>query len=324
LASRADGLNGVNPSLLSLKGGGARNNAFKAFQGYQMLQTKSNIVSNKQFSENCWHMVLAASEVASQTKPGQFIMLKINETHDPLFRRPFSVFRVSTIDQKSLNIEIVYKMVGRGTRYMTHLREGNQLDIIGPLGNGFEFYRDKPVQILLAGGTGSASLFMLGEELSKASRESGFQLYILLGARTKQALLLEKEFGTLNGNVLVSTNDGTYGYHGFVTEMLKAALDEGKIPSNCAIYASGPEPMFKSLAPICQHYRIPTQISVERHMMCGIGGCFVCVCKVDINKVMEYRDLVSSHIQCSPEQWGYALVCKDGPVFHIDEVMFDE
>ena len=289
-----------------------------------MLQTKSNVVSNERLTENCWRMFLDASKIASKIKPGQFIMLKISETNDPLCRRPFSVFRRVKDNQKFIGIEIVYKVIGRGTRLMTNLRKGDRLDIIGPLGHGFEWVRDKRIHILVAGGTGGACLFMLGEEISKAAGKNGHELNIFLGAETKESLLLEKEFKKLNGKVMASTNDGTYGYHGLVTDMLKNALDSGRISSNCAIYASGPEPMLKALVPVCEHYQITAQVSMERHMMCGIGGCFVCVCKVDKKGVLRYRDLKSSHIQVGPDEWGYALVCKDGPVFHIDEVAFDE
>ena len=288
-----------------------------------MFQVTSSLVINERITPDCWRIILDAQQIGSEIKPGQFIMLKITETNDPLFRRPFSVFRKVLLTH-GLGIEVVYKVVGRGTQLMTHLNRGDKLDIIGPLGHGFERHRDRKTHVLVGGGTGLACLFMLGEEISKAAKESGLELILLLGAETEKSLILEKEFRALSGKVMVSTDDGTYGYHGFVTEMLKAALDEGKISSDCAIYASGPEPMLKALALICQQYRIPAQVSMERHMMCGIGGCFVCVCKVDQKNVLKHRDLESSHIQFSPEQWGYALVCKDGPVFNIDEVLFDE
>jgi len=289
-----------------------------------MIQTKSRVVMNQALNEECWRLTLDAPEIASELQPGQFIMLKINETNDPLFRRPFSVFKRLALGQGSLGIEIVYKVIGRGTRLMTNLRPGDRLDILGPLGRGFEFDRNKPVHILLAGGTGLACLFMLGEEISDGAGKNGMELLVMLGASTKKSLILEKEYAALSGEVMVSTNDGTCGYHGSVTEMLKDALDRGKIPSNCVIYASGPEPMFKALAPICKRHHIPAQISMERHMMCGIGGCFSCICKIDKKGVLKYRDLSSSHIQFSSEEWGYALVCKDGPVFRVDEVAFDE
>ena len=290
-----------------------------------MIQTRSSIVSNERLTEDYWRITLEASWIASEVKPGQFINVKIGETNDPLLRRPFSVFRRVKLNTGALGIEAVYKVVGRGTRLMSNLGRGDELDIIGPLGRGFEWYRDKRSHVLLAGGIGSAGLFMLGEEISKAVKEYGLELYILLGAETKKTLVLEKEFAALNGKVLVSTEDGSYGYKGLVTEMLRDAIDRGDISPDCAIYACGPEPMLKALALICQQYHIPAQVSIERHMMCGIGACLACVCKVDKNSVLKHRDLKSSHIQFIPEEeFGYALVCKDGPVFNIDEVIFDE
>lgn len=285
-----------------------------------MIQVNSNIISNKRLTENCWRMVLDAPQIASGVKPGQFIHIRIGGSNGPLFRRPLSVFRRVKLGD-TLGIEVIYKVVGRGTGLMTELRKGNQLDIIGPLGHGFEWHRDKSVKVLVAGGTGAACLFLLAEEIS----EAGLQLKILLGAETKASLILKKEFASLKGEVMVSTDDGTQGYHGFVTEMLDKALDERKISSDCVVYSSGPEPMLKALAPICQKYHIPAQVSVERHMMCGIGACLACVCKVDKNRISRHRDLESSHIQfVSEKEFGYALVCKDGPVFDIHEVIFDE
>lgn len=290
-----------------------------------MIQLKSSIVSNEPLTGNCWRITLEAPQIASEIKPGQFINVKIGKTFDPLFRRPFSVFRRVKGDRGYDGIEVVYEVVGRGTRLMTNLKPGDELDVIGPLGHGFEWDRDKKVHVLLGGGVGLPALFMLGEEISQAVSESGLELNILIGAETKKAIVLEKEFRTLNGKVVVSTDDGTYGYHGFVTETLKDAIDTGEISSDCMIYACGPEPMLKALQPICQQYGIPAQISMERHMGCGIGVCLSCVCKVDRDSVLKYRDLKSSHIQFSPEaEFGYALVCKDGPVFNIEEVILDE
>ena len=286
-----------------------------------MIQTHAKIVSNEQLTGNCWRMLLDSSQIASEVKPGQFIHLKIGGAGGPIFRRPLSVFRRVKLNGGGLGIEIVYKVVGLGTGLMTGLKQGDTMDIIGPLGHGFEFHRDKAVQVLVAGGTGAACLFLLAEEISKA----GFQLKVLLGADTKASVILEKEYATLKGDVMVSTDDGTYGFHGFVTEMLDKALDEGKIPSDCVVYSSGPEPMLKALSIICKRYNLQAQVSMERHMMCGFGACLACVCKVDPNHVLKYRDLGPSHIQfVSDKEFGYALVCKDGPVFNINEVIFDD
>jgi dihydroorotate dehydrogenase electron transfer subunit len=290
-------------------------------KGIFMIQVTSEVVSNKRMAENCWRVVLDCPQISSEVKPGQFIHVKTGGQSSPLFRRPFSVFRRVPLKGNRLGIEIVYKVIGTGTRVMTGLRRGDTLDIIGPLGHGFELNHSKSAQVVVAGGTGAACLFLLADEISKA----GLQLMVLLGAETKASVLLRKEYATLKGEVRVSTDDGTYGFHGFVTQMLDKALDEGKISTDCVIYSSGPEPMLKALAPICQKYHIPAQVSVERHMMCGIGACLACVCKVDPNHISKNRDLESSHIQfVSDKEFGYALVCKDGPVFDMNEVIFDD
>jgi len=286
-----------------------------------MIQVTSHIVSNKRIIENCWRMVLDSPQISSKLKPGQFIHVKVGGKNGPLFRRPFSVFRRVALKGNHLGIEIVYKVIGTGTSVMTGLRKGDTLDIIGPLGHGFELDRNKSVQVVVAGGTGAACLFLLAEEISKA----GLQLKVLLGADTKASVLLKKEYAALKGEVMVSTDDGSDGYHGFVTQMLEKAFHEGKISTDSVIYSSGPEPMLKALAAICQKYALPAQVSVERHMMCGIGACLACVCKVDPSHISKNRDLGSSHIQSVPDkEFGYALACKDGPVFDVNEVIFDD
>lgn len=294
-------------------------------KGFKVVQLKASIVSNGPLTEKCWRMALEAPQIASEIKPGQFVNVKISETHDPLFRRPFTVFRQVKLGDSFSGIELVYEIVGRGTKLMTQLEPGDELDLIGPLGRGFEWSRDKKVHVLLSSETGAAGLFMLGEEISKASDEYGLELNILLDAKSKATFILEEEFRSLKGKVWISTHDGTYGYHGYVTKMLESLIDGGEIPSDCAMYACGPELMLKTLQSFCQRHSIPAQVSMVRHMGCGIGTCLSCVCKVDRDGVLKYRDLKSSHIQFSPEEdFGYALVCKDGPVFRIDEVIFDE
>ena len=286
-----------------------------------MIQTHAKIVLNEQLTEDCWRMLLDSPQIASEVKPGQFIHVKIGGAGGSIFRRPLSVFKRVKLNGGGLGIEIVYKIVGLGTSLMAGLKEGGIMDIIGPLGHGFVLNRGKPVQAIVAGGTGAACLFLLAEEISRA----GLQLKVLLGADTKASLILEKEYAALKGEVMVSTDDGTYGYHGVVTEMLDKAFREGKISTNSVIYSSGPEAMLQALVPICRQYDIPTQVSMERHMMCGIGACLACVCKVDASHVSKYRDLGSSHLQfVTDREFGYALVCKDGPVFNINEAIFDD
>jgi dihydroorotate dehydrogenase electron transfer subunit len=286
-----------------------------------MIQTISNVVSNKKVTETCWRVVLDSPQIAAEVKPGQFIHVKISGEGGPLFRRPFSVFRRVDLKGGSVGIEIVYKVIGTGTRQMTDLKKGDTMDVIGPLGHGFEWNREKPVQVVVAGGTGAACMFLLAEDISKA----GLELKVLLGADTKTSLLMQKEYKSLKAEMMISTDDGSYGYHGFVTQMLSEAFEKGKISSNCVVYATGPEPMLKSLAPVVKKYQISTQVSMERHMMCGIGACLACICKVDPSNISKRKELEASHIQLDAgKEYGYGLVCKDGPVFNLDEVIFDD
>ena len=225
-----------------------------------MIQVTSNIVSNKRITENCWRVVLDSPQIASEVKPGQFIHVKAGGKSGPLFRRPFSVFRRVPLKGDHLGIEIVYKVIGTGTRVMTGLRKGDTLDLIGPLGHGFELDRSKSVQVVVAGGTGAACLFLLSEEISKA----GLPLKVLLGADTKTSLLLKKEYAALKGEVMVvNRRRDVSGYHGFVTQMLEKGFNEGKISTDCVVYSSGPEPMLKALASICQNKSSPGS---------GLGG----------------------------------------------------
>lgn len=270
-------------------------------------------------------MQLVAPEIAAAVKPGQFINVKITQCKDPLFRRPFTVFRCLDLDKEGIGIEVVYEVVGRGTRMMSAMGKRDELDIIGPLGRGFERRDDKKVHILVGSGVGLPALFMLGEEISLTAGRHELELVTMLDARTKERLILEEEFRALSGKTMVSIHDGGYGYHGYVTEMLPAYTTEEDIATDCAIYACGLELMFKALAPICSQYNIPAQICMERRMGCGIGACLFCVCRVDKNGVLKHRDMESSHIQFGPEgETGYALSCQDGPVFYIDEVILDE
>ncbi len=264
-------------------------------------------------------------ELISRIKPGQFINIRIIQSNDPLFRRPFSVFRCSKKNSDHSSLQVVYEVVGRGTEIMSGLEAGDRLDAIGPLGNGFERVRDKKTHIVIAGGIGAAGIFMLCEELSAATNKYGIELYMILDVKTKDLLILEEEFSALHGNVLIATHDGSLGYKGYVTNMIRDYIESSKLPRDCAIYACGPERMYRDLVPLCQEYNIPTQISIERNMMCGMGACMTCVCKINKKNILKRRELKDSHIVIDEEnEFGYALVCQDGPVFHIDEVMFDE
>jgi dihydroorotate dehydrogenase electron transfer subunit len=258
---------------------------------------------------------LHAPEICMTARPGQFVNIKLTEMKDPLLRRPFSIHRVSRE-----RMEILFRVAGQGTRFLTTISENASLDLLGPLGRGF-IMTDQSTVVLIAGGVGIAPLFWLAEVLVR----NGKRAIVLMGAENKRLVFYERECRRLDAEVLVSTDDGSHGFRGSVTELLVSLLDEGKIPLETGYYACGPNPMLRTLASIAGSRRLSCQISIEEKMACGIGACLSCVCKVKPDVVIARRGLEGSHIQTSPDlPYGYALACADGPVFDIDEIAWDE
>ena len=280
-----------------------------------MIQTKSKLLSRKKIIKDIFRISLHAPEICKAAHPGQFVNLKLTEKKDPLLRRPFSIHRVN-----GDIFEILFKVVGRGTEFLTTLPKNTTLDVLGPLGQGFAI-SDRSNAVLIAGGMGIAPLFMLGEELVKKEKK----VFFLIGAEKKSLILYEAECQNLGAEIFVSTDNGSYGHKGFVTALLISLLDEGRIPHDAQYYACGPDPMLRALSPIAKSRSLSCQVSIEEKMACGIGACLSCVCKVDPEIAIARRGLKESHIQTSPDfAYGHALVCTDGPVFDIDEIVWDE
>jgi len=280
-----------------------------------MIQTKARILSRKKVAKDIFKISLFAPEICRTARPGQFINIRLTEMKDPLLRRPFSVHR---IDGDVL--EILLRVVGRGTDLLTQLPRQTTLDILGPLGHGFTI-SDRAAAVLIAGGMGIAPLYLLAEELVK----KGKKVFSLIGAEKKSLVLYETECRKLGTEVYVSTDNGSHGHKGFVTALLVSLLDEGKIPQDAQYYACGPDPMLHALAPITKSRGLSCQISLEEKMACGIGTCLSCVCKVEPEIAIAKRGVKESHIQTSPDfPYGYGLVCSDGPVFEIEEVVWED
>jgi dihydroorotate dehydrogenase electron transfer subunit len=280
-----------------------------------MIQTKARILSRKKVAKDIFKISFFAPEICRTAQPGQFINIRLTEMRDPLLRRPFSIHRVN-----GDILEILLRVVGRGTDFLTKLPRSTTLDILGPLGHGFTI-SDRSTAVLIAGGMGTAPLVLLSQELVR----KGKKVFFLIGAEKKSLLLCEKECQSLGAEVFVSTDNGSYGFKGFVTALLVSLLDEGKIPRDAQYYACGPDPMFHALAPIVKARGLSCQVSLEEKMACGIGTCLSCVCKVEPEIAIARRGLKESHIQTSPGfPYGYALVCSDGPVFDVEEVVWED
>ncbi len=280
-----------------------------------MIQVKSRLLSRKKIAKDIFRLSLHAPEICKEARPGQFVSIKLTEMKDPLLRRPFSIHRI-----KGEVLEILIKVVGRGTELLATLPKGTVFNVLGPLGHEF-LLSERPTAVLVAGGMGIAPLFPLGEELVK----KGKRVFFLIGAEKRSLLLCRMECRDLDTEVFVSTDDGSYGDKGPVTALLLSLLDQGKIPHDAQYYACGPESMLRELASILKFRGLSCQVSLEEKMACGIGACLTCVCKVEPEIAISRRGLKESHIQTSSDfPYGYALVCADGPVFDIDEIVWDE
>ena len=288
-----------------------------------MLHSQTVILDNKKISTGYFLLQLESSRIAKNPSPGQFLHIKCSSKNNPLLRRPFSIHRV--IDKK---IEILYKVVGKGTLCLSQRKKGEKLDCIGPLGKGFKFsktenrhsgiphvvsQKPKTESILIAGGIGIAPLFFLAERIKELpitparNRQAGgnYQLpiKIFLGAKTKKEILCAGKLKNLGAKLHIATEDGSLGYKGLISNLLKKKLSTINHQLSTSIYACGPQGMLKEVALISKKHKIPCQVSFEQFMGCGIGICNACVIKT---------------------KHGYRRVCKDGPVFDAEEIDWEK
>lgn len=271
------------------------------------MQFKAMVISNVEISPGYYRMRMAAPHEAANALPGQFLMVKVQDTIDPLLRRPFGIFDVGTFAPEyddaatQTYLEILYRVVGKGTRILATLHHGDRLDILGPLGKGFVPAAPAGEHVLVGGGVGLAPLYYLARELVKTSR-----VHLFAGGRNREDILCITEFERLGVETYVATDDGTLGERGLVTEVMERYL--ATTPAARAIFACGPLPMLKAVAQMAERMEVPCQVSLEAYMACGVGACLGCVIKG--------RD----HSEEAPD---YRCVCKNGPVFDSRELLWD-
>ena len=259
------------------------------------MDNRCEILSNRPVARDTYEMELACPVIASQAQPGSFVHIKVPENGALLMRRPISIHR---IDREHGRITLIIQQKGEGTARIVQAAAGEQLDVLGPLGNSFPLPAGARRCALVGGGIGCAPLYTMAQ----AYPEVKFDSY--LGFRSQAYVYAEEAFARAT-SLRLATDDGSAGFHGRVTELLEEALRAGGYD---AVYACGPTPMFKALARVMEKYpQIPCYVSLEERMGCGIGGCAVCTCKI-----------------LAEDGWHYRRVCKDGPVFGIREVAWDE
>ena len=252
-----------------------------------MVKERAVIVSQKCIGTDIYDMVLSFPKGAKEAKPGQFIAMYC-EDGTKLLPRPISI---CGIDAEKGRLRVVYRIAGEGTRLFSEMKEGDSLEVMGPLGNGFTI-KDKKA-VIVGGGIGIPPMLELARQLS-------CEKTVVLGYRDE--LFLKEEFDSC-ADVVVATEDGSCGTKGTVIDAIKAAQVSGDI-----IYACGPMLMLKALAEYADEYGMEAQISLEERMACGIGACLGCICKT---KEKDHHTNVNN-----------TRICKDGPVFDAKEVVF--
>lgn len=258
-----------------------------------MIQDAVEIISNKVVAEGFYRMAVRSHRLAKQSKPGQFVQIKVANGTEPLLRRPISIHGLEDRDAPVF----LYQVKGPGTAALAAKKAGDKLDIIGPIGHGFTVDARYKRVILAAGGIGVAPLMYLAQEY----KAKGADVTVLIGARNKDSLLCASDYKSLGCTVMTVTDDGSSGLKGYTTDLLEGAITGGK--GLAAVFACGPKPMMKRAAVVAGLYDVECEVSLEEHMACGIGACLGCA-------VMT-RD-------------GYKRVCADGPVFRAKDVEWEE
>lgn len=254
-------------------------------EGYIMHMCK--IIENRKLCSDVFEMKLECPEIVREAIPGQFLHIKVNKAVEPLLRRPISISR---IHRETESISLVYQCIGKGTIEMSSLKPGEYIDVMGPLGNGFNLFHERKCAVI-GGGIGIAPLLELACSLKDCDAYLGF----------RHDTFMVNEFASVCKETCIATEDGSVGSKGYVTDMIK------DITKYDVIYACGPKAMLKRVKELCADKSVKCFVSIEERMGCGVGACLVCACRIK-----------------EGDTWHYKKVCTDGPVFAAEEVDFDD
>jgi dihydroorotate dehydrogenase electron transfer subunit len=279
-----------------------------------------SVIKNEKVIEKCFRLTLDFSRDHHPPIPGQFYNIRCTDHNDPMLRRPFSVHRL-TKEDGILCLQILYRVIGRGTEWLSARKEGEILDLIGPLGNGFVFGRQTDV-VLAARGMGIAPLCAVGEAVR--SLAPGSRLHILMGARFKDRVFYQEELERL-GILHLYTDDGSLGFRGRAPELLLHLFETGELPRTSTLYACGPAPMLMELSRLSERLGFDGQVALETHMGCGFGACLTCAVPLRPDSIRRTDQWKKPALQRSEDgRICYSLICKDGPVYDIREIDWHE
>ncbi|MFC1957844.1 dihydroorotate dehydrogenase electron transfer subunit [Chloroflexota bacterium] len=251
-----------------------------------MKQIIAPVIACSEVMPGVYLIWLEAPEIASIAKPGQFVMVRCGE--DALLRRPLSIHQVD-----GNKVALLFNVVGKGTHWLSQYQAGDNIDLLGPMGNGFSIQSDSRNLLLVAGGIGTAPFNLLIKEALR----SKCSVTLLLGAQT-EAQLYPENLLPLGIKLVTATEDGTAGRKGMVTDLLPDFTGWAD-----QVFACGPLPMYKAMAQMPELKGKPVQVSLEVRMGCGRGVCYSCTVKT---------------------KNGLKQVCRDGPVFDLNDILWDE
>lgn len=255
----------------------------------------AELVKKEQLKNDIFKFSVKAPEIVNDSKPGNFIEIRVSDQTEPFLRRPISIYN---LDKEKGILEFIFQVKGKGTKILANKEDGEGIDIIGPLGFGTFKYENYNNIAIIGGGIGVFPLY----ELSKCAKNENKTVNTYLGFRNEEYVVLEEEFKKVSDELVITTDDGSYGKEGFAFNFLKEDLEKQKV--DC-IYACGPLPMLKAIRTLAIEKDIPCQISLEEKMGCGLGVCLGCAVKT------------ARSTKENPEYWH---VCKGGPVFQAKDV----
>ncbi len=289
------------------------------------IRCDAEILSNVEVAPGHFCMTLNCPELARAAQPGQFVHVRCGPHHDPFLRRPLSVADVS--DDRA-GLSLLVRQVGRGTEILAGMAPGHRVDVIGPLGNGYdlEVNREGREFVLVAGGYGVAPIHFAARRLREMRKTLAEpRITIFAGASTAERVVLLSGLKRAADDVHVATEDGSRGHHGLVTAPLERYLDTAGIGR---VLTCGPTAMMAAAWELCRSRGMSCQASLENWMGCGVGACLGCVVPVrGLDSNDGFRPIERGRLQ-QPEEpvvggGAYRRVCRDGPVFDAADVAWE-
>jgi len=270
----------------------------------------AGILANDRLGRDTYRLRIDAPRIAQRITPGQFVMVRLAGYDDPLLGRPLALYdTVLDAAGQPVAIEVVYRTVGKLTSRLSKVAAGQQLEIWGPLGNSFSAEACEHL-VMVAGGIGHTPFLALAREFTggrtfgdRKVSTSG-KVTLCYGERTREYFSGVEAFQHAGVDVRLSTDDGSHGHHGRVTDLLERVLDENG--NRGKVVVCGPEPMMEAVAHLAARRNVACQVSLETPMACGLGICFSCVAKVK-----------------QPDgTWDYKRTCVEGPIFDSSAIEF--